>query len=415
MTNNLKNTIYKILRWSEKYTKTDMVYLVQSGFWLSLGQGFSSLSSLLLSIAFANLIDKESFGTYKYVQSIASILALPTLSGMNTALIQSIARGYEGTLVPALKTKIAWGFLGAIGSISFAVYYHFNNNDILTIAFLIAAFFLPFMDSFYIYDSVLAGKKLFHLSSRYSIISQLTAVTIMTLTVFLTKNIYWIILAYFSTWTTLRFIFFKMVLKNIVLNSKVDKKAISFGKHLSAMNIIATVAAYIDRLLIFHYLGSKELAIYSIAIAPVEQMKGFMKNINTIALPKFSIRNNAELKKYLPAKLLKLGLFLGLIILVYILAAPILFKILFPKYSESLLLSQVFALSLIANISLIQFSILQAKQKTAKLYNINFIIFSIQIVLLWILIKYFGLFGAIIARLTARLLGTVITSLLIWK
>ena len=74
MIKKIKEKIYNLLRWSEKYTKTDMVYLAHGGFWLSFGQIISSLSSFLLAIAFANLLPKETYGNYKYILSIASIL-----------------------------------------------------------------------------------------------------------------------------------------------------------------------------------------------------------------------------------------------------------------------------------------------------------------------------------------------------
>ncbi len=62
----LRAKICNFLRWSEKYIKTDMIYLVKGGFWLTLGQIISSVSSLLLVIAFANLLPKETYGIYKY-------------------------------------------------------------------------------------------------------------------------------------------------------------------------------------------------------------------------------------------------------------------------------------------------------------------------------------------------------------
>ena len=78
----IKIKAYNLLRWSEKWTKTDMIYLARGGFWLTLGQVISSLSAFLLAIAFANLLPKETYGEYKYILSIASILAIPTLTGM---------------------------------------------------------------------------------------------------------------------------------------------------------------------------------------------------------------------------------------------------------------------------------------------------------------------------------------------
>ena len=79
-----KQKLISILRWSEKYTQTDMVYLTRGGFWLILGKIVFNISGFLLIIAFANLLSKEAYGTYQYVLSVASILAIPTLSPIPT-------------------------------------------------------------------------------------------------------------------------------------------------------------------------------------------------------------------------------------------------------------------------------------------------------------------------------------------
>ena len=112
-----KIKLYKLLRWSEKWTHTDMVYIAKGGFWLTLAQIVSTFSGFLLVMAFANLLDPETYGIYKFVLSMASLFAIPTLSGMGTALVRSVAQGNEGSIIPALKIKIKWGLIGGVASI----------------------------------------------------------------------------------------------------------------------------------------------------------------------------------------------------------------------------------------------------------------------------------------------------------
>jgi O-antigen/teichoic acid export membrane protein len=401
----LKTKIYNLLRWSERYFKTDMVYLARGGFWLNLGQAISSLSSFLLAIAFANLLPKEIYGNYRYVLSVAGILAIPTLSGMGTAVAQAVARGYEGSLIPALKTKIRWGLLGGLASLILAGYYFYQGNTTLTISFLISAVFLPFMDSFGIYDSLLQGRKLFDISTKYFIISQIIAIASLIAVLFFTKNLFLILLTYFASWTLMRFIFFKTTLKKFSLNQNQDPQTISYGKHLSLMGVIGTIASYLDRLLIFHYLGAAEVAIYSIAIAPPEQIKGFLGLLDTLVFPKFSEKNINEIKSGIRDKFIKL-VFLGILIIGgYILIAPFLYKIFFPKYSESVFYSQLFALSML-NLPFFLFgSILKAKAKIKEQYIANFIMPFLQIVLMTVFIIWQGILGLIIARIIIRLVA----------
>ncbi|HNV12476.1 MAG TPA: oligosaccharide flippase family protein [bacterium] len=400
MIEKIKIAVYKLLKKSEKWTKTDMIYLAKGGFWLTLGQGVSSVSSFLLAIAFANLLPKETYGTYKYIMSIVSLLAIPTLAGMNTAIIQAVARGYEGSVMPAFKTKVKWGLLGGLASLILTGYYYFQGNNTLAISFLITAVFVPFMDSLLIYDSYLNGKKNFKALSNYTIITRIVSMIVMVGAIFLTKNIFLIIASYFTINTLLRIIFFKITFLKNKLNTENDPETISYGKHLSLMGVLNTFSFYIDKLLLFHFFGAHELAIYSIAIAPIEQMKGLIKVTNSLMLPKFSSINLEQTKKQIWPKIIKMILILIILFLVYILVAPIAFNILFPEYRESIFFSQVFSLSLVlAGPIFVLTSILQADKKTKMLYKFNIITPIFSIITNSLLIYKFNIMGAVIAKI----------------
>jgi len=359
----LRNKTYDLLRWSEKYTKTDMLYLAKGGSWLSLGQIISSLSSFLLVIAFANLIPKETFGTYKYILSLTGILLIPSLPGMNTAISIASARNLDGTLLLALKTKIRWGLLSSLASLLLSGYYFLNGNMGLMISFLIASVFLPFIDAFGIYGPFLNGKKKFQISTRYGAITQIISTGFLIAVIFLTDNLFLIVLSYFLSWTLLRYIFFKITVKKFVTSKDEDVGAIPYGKHLSLMKVVNIVASYIDRLFVFHFLGAVPLAVYSFAIAMPEQMKGLLGLLDTLAFPKFVKRNIREIKDSFKKKALRLFLLGAISIGAYILIAPFIFKTFFPKYQEAVFFSQLFSLSML-NMALFPASTaLRAKKK----------------------------------------------------
>lgn len=398
----LKNKIYNLLRWSEKYTKTDMVYLASGGFWLTTGQVVSSLSSLLLAIAFANLLPKETFGVYKYVLSIASILSIPTLSGMSTAITQAIARGYDGSFVPALKTRIRWGLLGGLLGITLAGYYYINNNIDLTISFLIASIFLPIMDPLSSYNSILHGKKMFKQYSKYFVLTKVFSVSTLIATIFLTNKLSLILLAYFVSWTLTHFIFLKITLNKIILSDKKDNKTIKYGKHLSFINLLGAITGQLDKILVFHYMGATELAIYSFAIIPIEQTKGILKNIQSIAFPKFAQSTVLEIKKTILPKIAKFSALILLITVAYILLAETLYKIFFPNYMEAVYYSKIFSISLITIPLLIITSVFRAQKMTKTIYKFNIITSVFNIVIIFYSIYFYGIIGLVIARVVAR-------------
>ena len=413
----LREKTYQLLRKSEKYFKTDMVYLVKGGSWLVFGQFISSASAFLLAIAFANLLPKETYGNYKYVLSIVSILSIPTLGGINTALTQAIARGYEGSLIPALKTKLRWGSLGGIASLILSLYYYLNNNSVLTISFLIIAIFIPFVETLGIYGSLLNGKKLFNYSTKYYFISRIISVAILITTIFFTNNLFIILLSYFLPWTTLRLFFLFISLKKFPLNNKEDSSTISYGKHLSLIGIIGNFSMYFDNILLFHYLGAVQVATYAFAFAPVDQIRALYKIIPTLGIPKLSSRSIKEIDSILYKRLSKLFIIGTIIALLYYLTAPYLFKILFPQYTDSIFFSQLLAIILLLRLPM---SFLGAAvQSKLNITPKKWLYWRITpkvifIITLLVLTPLYGIIGVILSR-TIFLLSSFVTNFIQWK
>ncbi|MEK7538898.1 MAG: oligosaccharide flippase family protein [Patescibacteria group bacterium] len=412
-----KITAYQLLRKSEKYTKTDMVYLTKGGFWLGVGQIISSVAIFSLAIAFANLMSQETYGTYKYVLSITGLLTILTLRGVDSAVLQSVARNFEGVLIPALKTRIRWGLLSATSSICIAIYYYINGNNTLAISFLIASGFLPFIDSFGIYNALLNGKKLFHLSATYAAISQIGSAITMAGSLFFTKNLFTILFVYFLSWTLFRFVFFMVTIKKFPPNNKIDPETIPYGKHSSLINIFDALVSSVDGLIVFHYLGSVNLAIYSFALAPVVQIRGLLNNIPTLAIPKLSARSSIEIEVVLRKRILALFALGAFISLAYILVAPYIYQIFFPKYIDSVFSSQLFSLAIALSLPQVIFgSTVGSKltlipKKMLYLWNIPGVIFIISVLTL---IGAFGVNGVIFSRLLSITSGFVINCI-IWK
>ena len=83
----------RLLRRTEKITKTDMVYLSKGSFWLLLNQGLGSLLGFITAVALANLLPKEEYGIYKYLLSIAALCSIATMPGFSSAVVQAVGAG----------------------------------------------------------------------------------------------------------------------------------------------------------------------------------------------------------------------------------------------------------------------------------------------------------------------------------
>jgi O-antigen/teichoic acid export membrane protein len=407
-----RNWAYKTLRRSESFFKTDMVYLAKGGFWLTFGQAVSVFTSFGLAVAFANLIPSQTYGTYQFVLATAGILSATTLSGLNTAAIRSVAKGAEGVIKTSLMAKLRWGTLGSLAAFGIGVYYYFQNNSILAISFLIVSIFLPLFYSLGISNSLLKGRKLFSADVKYGIVGQLISASVVLLTLFLTDNLFFILLAYFTVWTTVRYIIYKLIIGRFKTNDKTDPEITTYGKHLSAMGFIGTIADNLDKLLIFHFLGAVEVAVYSFAIAPVMQLKGLLKNIHVLALPKLSLRSKAEIQRMITKRSLITLLASSPIVILYILTAPFIYKLFFPNYIEAVIYSQIFATSILfAAVGTLAATSLEAQMEVRKKYTLTAVSKTTKILLMLVLVIPYGI-GGIVAALLINYLLVVL--LAIW-
>jgi O-antigen/teichoic acid export membrane protein len=406
MLENIKDWIIRALRWSQKYTKTDMLYLASGGFWYAVGQAVASLSALALAVAFANLVSPEVYGTYKYILSLAGIFAVASLPGMNTAIARSVARGNESVIHAATRSRILYSCAGSIVALAGSAYYLFNGNVVLSLALLIIATTLPFFDTLTSYLSYFVGKRRFDLSAKYYVTAQIPSALIIIGTIFFTDNIIVILLAYFVPLALLRAAQYARVTRSIpLIPTKDDADTTRYGKHLTAMEILGMVAGGIDKVLIWKFLGPAQVAVYTFALAIPEQFKGPLKGVGELAFPKFAAQTPGQIRANLPALWRKLAFYgFGLfgISLAYVAAAPYIFALLFPQYSASVPYSQMFALAMITNVASIPIAVLSAQKKTSLQYTLSNIQPVIAIGLFVFLIPLYGIMGAIVALLVSK-------------
>lgn len=400
-----KEKIYKFLRWSEKYTQTDMVYLAQGGFWLTLKQIVTMLSGFILALIFANLVPREIYGTYKYILSLTGILAIPTLSGINTALVRAISKGAGGSFVPALKEKLKWGLCASGASLALAIYYFVQANYSLALALIIAAVFIPLTNAFRLYGAYWKGKQRFDIQTKYNLTAEIVFLFGLGLTLLVTQKLYLILLAYFGFSTISRFIFLSATLQKVKREKKQDPQTIPYGKHLSIMGLFYQISNNAANIILWSFLGASPIAIYSFAILVPQQIKNLFTNVFPIALPKFSEQPKEQIKKTLLKKIGKFYVLLIPLIIIYILIAPWIYRVFFPQYLDSIFYSRLFALTIIfIPQSLLALS-LQAQMKKKMLYTLSIFSPIITISTLLIFVPLYGISGAIIASILAQSIG----------
>jgi len=403
----IKRKIYDFLKWSERYAGTDMVYLARGGSWLILGRAISMLTGLGIMVAFGHLVSKEVFGAFQYILSIAGILAIFSLPGIDAALIMNIAKGNEKMIIPCFKEKVKWGTIGSLISLFIAFWYLFQQNFSLGFSFLIVALFLPFINSLLLYLSFWQGKKRFDIQNKYYIFYNLLAAFLLILIIILTKNLILIVFGYFLAFTLAGTIFYKLTIKKI-LDGEEEKETISFGKHLTLMQAAASFSSYIDKIILWKFLGPISVAIYAFAERPVLNFLSLIP-ISELALPKLSQRKIKEIKKELFKKFLKLFLVAVLATLVYIFFCPYLYKFFFPAYLDSIQYSQFLSLIIIFSPFALLGTAFFAEMKKKELYTLNIIPPVLKIILLLVLVPLFGIWGVVYSFLGSQIINGALT------
>ena len=408
----MKEKLYNILRWSEKYTKTDMLYIAKGGGSLFGGQIITTILALGLMVAFANLLPQNQYGVYRFLLSGLSIISVFSLTGMHNALARSVSKGAERSLLTAFKTQLQWNLIPSFLALGVGLYYFINNNNTLAAGFLTIALFFCIYKTSEIYDAFLIGKKMFNKRVWFNILHNAFNSIAVIVTIFLTHNVNIILLVYITSMTISLSLFYFRTKRFVNMQTPVDTEMVPYAKHLSIINGIHQFAQELDKILMFHYLGAAQLASYAFATAGPLRIDGFKISLKNLIYPKLSAQDLPTLKKSLPRKILILTGAISLVVLMYILAAPYLFQWFLPRYIDAVLYSQIFSLVLIFSPTILVISqtfIAQVQKRT--LYKVRIINAMVKIALMAILIPLFGIWGAIIAFMGAKCIEAIVVSL----
>lgn len=386
----------------------DMVYLARGSFWSITGQVSASLIALTLSIAMAHYVPKDIYGQYKYVLAIVSVLSAFSLSGIGTAVLQSVARGFDGALTDGFKANLRWSFVVFIGTFALGGYYLNAGNFMLGFGILIGGTITPFLGSFNVYSPFLSGRKEFARQAWYSefVTNIIPAVALIVTAIIAPQPLPLVTTYFISNLSATAFAYWRTAHKIRKTTQRHDPGMIHYGKHLSLIGILGGIAGNIDQLLLFHFAGATDLAVYNFATGIPDQMKGPLKMLDTMTQARFANREAADIRTNIHNKMFWLFLTSIVVIVIYILLAPYLYLLLFPAYTVAVPYSQIYAISLFIMIGSPATSYLSAKKKVKELYVSTIVGHIFQIVVMVAGVMYWGLMGIIVARVIVRLFGS---------
>jgi O-antigen/teichoic acid export membrane protein len=404
MLNKLKEPLHRILRWSERYTKTDMVYFASSNFWINLSRVISIGSGIILTITFTRLLTPEQFGTYKFVLAAAGLVGTFALNGMATAVARAVAQGRYNVVPAAVRSAALWSVPASIAALAMGGYYFMHGNTDLGFAFLFIGVTNSVSNGIAATKNIWGAAKEFRMQTLVGIPKIFVPFIIILLTILLTKNVTWILFAYFFSNIILSifgYYFMKWWYK-IRYSPEGVSETLLYGKQMTALGFFQIASGQIDQLLLFHFVGAAPLAIYALAIAPVNEAKTFLYNISGVMFPKIATKTEGEVHQMLPLRIKQMIIISLAITAVYIFAVPFLFKYVFPKYLASVFVSQVLALTLLFTVSTIVDTYLVSHGEIKKRTKVILSTQAVEFALFFALIPLFGLWGAVAATVLSE-------------
>ncbi|MBP6860222.1 MAG: oligosaccharide flippase family protein [Candidatus Pacebacteria bacterium] len=410
-----KAAVYAFLRWSERFTRTDMVYLAGGGFWLGLGYAFQLASGIAIAILLANWLPREAYGTYQFIISMSAILSGLTLTGIGTALMRAVARGAKGALPYAFRLQLVWGFGIVIASFGVALYYFINGNIELASAFLIVGACAPLLGAFSLYRPYLEGRKLFRDSTLLGAWRRPVPLIAIAAALYLTDDPILLVLVYFVSHTLSMGLLYLSTVRKYAEPKEEHPEILSYGKHLSVMSIVGLVANNLDNVLVFHYLGAAPLAIYALAQLPlIHTLKTFGLG-GSLVFPKYATRTWHEIREGIGSKLALYSFATGIAVVAYIALAPFIFNAVFPAYPEAVIVSQVLILAVLAKPFTLYAQAFAAHGMKKIQHFVQISVSLLKLVLLFILLPIFGLWGAAAAILISTLYWCIILLILFYS
>lgn len=409
----LQQLTQTVLNFTERYTKTDMRYIAQSGIWSNLSSVSVTVFSFVLYLVFAHFLTKEAYGTYQYLLSIAALVGSLTLTGMGTSVARAVANGYEGALKQAVRAQLRWMIVPAGAALVGSAYYFLTGNTSIGIGLVLIAIGTPLIYTYNLYSSFLLGKKDFRRGFLFNFASNVPFYGSLILIAFLSDSPLLLLAANLAAQAIGYYCAYRTTLEVYRPSQSVDSGSIRYGAHLSVMGTFSAVANQLDSILVFHILGPAQLAIYSFATAIPDRLSGLLKFIPSAALPRFAIRSEEEIRTGIRARFaLAIGGILGIAAL-YALAAPYVYGFFFPAYIEAASYSGLYALTMLGIVTQIILAALSAHERIRSLYTFNTVMPILQIGTQVVGMVFFGLWGLIVGRVSITLAAVIFSSILL--
>ena len=393
--------------------------VIKNASWIIMCRVVQAVLGLIISMIMARYLGPSNFGLLNYANSIVTFVIPVMRLGIHGVLVQEFVASeeYEGEI---LGTSITLSFISAIvciiGIITFVSCVNAGERDTIIVCTLYS--FTLIFQSFEMINYWFQAKLL----AKYSSIIALIAYTVVSLYKIILlinrKSIFWFAVAntldYLVIAAGLLIVYYRFGNQKLRFLKRRAKKLIGIGKYYILSDLLITVFAQTDRIMLKSMMGNQATGYYSAAVACAGMTQFVFGAIIDSMRPTIfeSKKKSEELYKKNLARLFSVIIYLSLIqSVVMTLFAPLIVSILYGRqFIQSISALQIVVwyttfsyLGSARNIWIL------AEGKQKHLWKINLFGALANVLLNTLLIPPFGVNGAAIASLITQFATNFIT------
>lgn len=391
--------------------------LVRDTIWLIVLNIVQKTFGLLTTYVLVRALSTTAYGEYNFILTIISLAVVTSLPALGNAVLQSVSRGYLGTYRASLKVKFLSSLIGSLFLLGFTGWFFLQNNLELSYGFLIAACIFPFAYGFTQWKRLKIGLGNFSIVTKVDGISVIiTSILIITAVSYVSNNILIPLLIILSVKALFDIVFSVLTYRSIKSDDKVEKGSIYYGIKSSLFSVLGTTALTIDKIMIFFFLSPTSLAIYVAAEKIPELVKSLIKSLAAALAPRFAKHEHYTAKLDNALKLFSFITFLVLVLFAFTLMPPLILLIFGEAYSDAIPYGQaLMCITAVGNIAPLKGRFFKSKLDEQSIKEFTVSTSLIRIIASIILIPLWGLNGAILSFLIARLSTNVAVYIIMKK
>lgn len=375
--------------------------------WAVLNQAVLSLGAIAIIVVLSNVLAAQTFGETRFLTAVLAVFAFFSLPGIGPVMLQRMPMYSRDSFRLALTTQFRWGMGAALGAFIFAVAYYIRGSEDLAIAFFVSGIFAPIANLYLMPGTVFAGLRRFKEKTLLDgfIITSAVIGAAYGATQF--GTVAGTMLWYFgaqslTTAVALYFVTARLPGSTYEPNTNADTR---YGKQLTLFQIPFALLPALEKALIFFLLGPVALALYVVALLPIEHVRSAYRSLlQFFSLPHLHPGDADNTRAFVYIAKMAAILTAGAIVVVILFALYVL-PFLFPNFTEAqplIMFSTAVLIALPAEVYIL--SLLSAR-RTDFLFSYALITILADILIFVFLVSLFGLYGAVAAKIVTSFLS----------